>query len=62
MLVLDYCFYWIGVLVMRDGFCVNMILFCPSLKDKIKKLTVEREALESHLKNEKDEKELYKVL
>lgn len=32
-----------------------------SLKDKVKKLTVEREALESHLKNEKDEKELYKV-
>ena len=31
-------------------------------KDKVKKLTVEKEALESHLKNEKDEKELYKVL
>ena len=40
----------------------NMILLCPSFKDKVKKLTVEKEALESHLKNEKDEKELYKVL
>ena len=38
-----------------------MTLFCPSLKDKVKKLTVEKEALESHLKNEKDENELYKV-
>lgn len=27
----------------------------------MKKLAAEREALESHLKNEKDEKELYKV-
>ena len=33
----------------------------PSLKDRVKKLTVEKEALESQLKNEKDEKELYKV-
>ncbi len=28
----------------------------------MKKLTAEKEALESHLKNEKDEKELYKVM
>lgn len=33
-----------------------------SLKDRVKKVTVEKEALESHLKNEKDEKELYKVM
>lgn len=33
-----------------------------SLKDRVKKLTTEKEALESHLKNEKDEKELYKVM
>lgn len=32
-----------------------------SLKDKLKKFTVEKETLESQLKNEKDEKELYKV-
>lgn len=33
-----------------------------SLKDRVKKLTTEKEALDSHLKNEKDEKELYKVI
>lgn len=33
-----------------------------SLKDRLKKFTVEKEALESQLKNEKDEKELYKVV
>lgn len=33
----------------------------PSFKDRVKKLTAEKEALESHIKNEKDEKELYKV-
>ncbi|KAL3060361.1 hypothetical protein OYC64_014842 [Pagothenia borchgrevinki] len=33
-----------------------------SLKDRVKKLTAEKETLESHLKNEKDEKELYKVI
>lgn len=32
-----------------------------SLKDRLKKFAVEKEALESQLKNEKDEKELYKV-
>lgn len=32
-----------------------------SLKDRVKKLMTEKEALDSHLKNEKDEKELYKV-
>lgn len=37
--------------------------FCfSSLKDRLKKLTAEKEVLESHLKNEKDEKELYKVM
>lgn len=41
--------------------CVNTVLFGPSLKDKVKKLMAEKEALESQLKNEKDEKELYKV-
>ncbi|MEQ2198079.1 hypothetical protein XENOCAPTIV_007409 [Xenoophorus captivus] len=33
-----------------------------SLRDRLKKVAVEKEALESHLKNEKDEKELYKVM
>ncbi|KAI2655472.1 hypothetical protein H4Q32_017876 [Labeo rohita] len=32
------------------------------LKDRVKKLTLEKEALECQLKNEKDEKELYKML
>ncbi|RXN33404.1 tax1-binding 1 -like protein [Labeo rohita] len=31
------------------------------LKDRVKKLTLEKEALECQLKNEKDEKELYKI-
>lgn len=35
--------------------------FFISLKDRVKKLTAEKDVLESHLKNEKDEKELYKV-
>lgn len=38
-----------------------MLFFLCSLKDRLKKVAVEKEALESHLKNEKDEKELYKV-
>lgn len=40
--------------------CVTNLFF--SLKDRVKKLTTEKETLESHLKNEKDEKELYKVM
>jgi chromosome segregation ATPase len=32
-----------------------------SLKDRVKKLTLEKDGLESHQKDEKDEKELYKV-
>lgn len=39
----------------------NYPLIFFSLKDRLKKLTAEKESLESHLKNEKDEKELYKV-
>ncbi|CAB1333834.1 unnamed protein product [Coregonus sp. 'balchen'] len=31
-----------------------------SLKDRVKKLTLEKDGMESHLKDEKDEKELYK--
>lgn len=38
-----------------------ILFFFLSLKDRVKKLISEKEALESHLKNEKDEKELYKV-
>nr|XP_015213318.1 PREDICTED: tax1-binding protein 1 [Lepisosteus oculatus] len=33
----------------------------PAIRDRVKKLTLEKENLESQLKNEKDEKELYKV-
>lgn len=36
-------------------------ILTDSLKDRVKKLTLEKEAMESQLKNEKDEKELYKV-
>lgn len=32
-----------------------------SLRDRLKKLTAERDSLESQLKNEKDERDLYKV-
>uniref|UniRef100_A0A3Q3ILG9 UBZ1-type domain-containing protein n=1 Tax=Monopterus albus TaxID=43700 RepID=A0A3Q3ILG9_MONAL len=35
--------------------------FCPSLRDRLKKLTAERDSLESQLKNEKDERDLYKA-
>lgn len=33
-----------------------------SLRDRLKKLTAERDSLESQLKNEKDERDLYKVV
>lgn len=48
---------------MGDAISMSNIFLWPflSLKDRVKKLTTEKEALESHLKNEKDEKELYKV-
>lgn len=36
--------------------------FCPSLRDRLKKLTAERDSLENQLKNEKDERDLYKVI
>lgn len=36
-------------------------IFFHSLKDKLKKVVLEKEQLESQLKTEKDEKELYKV-
>ena len=32
-----------------------------SIRDRLKKLLVERDTLESQLKNEKDERDLYKV-
>lgn len=38
------------------------IFFFHSLKDKLKKVVLEKEQLESQLKTEKDEKELYKVI
>lgn len=37
------------------------IILCRSLRDRLKKLTAERDSLESQLKNEKDERDLYKV-
>lgn len=43
-------------IIVKPGFSLPF-----SLKDKLKKFTVEKETLESQLKNEKDEKELYKV-
>lgn len=46
-------------------FCINsselLICQCLSLKDKLKKVMLEKEQLECVLKTEKDEKELYKV-
>lgn len=39
----------------------NVCLFFHSLKDKLKKVVLEKEQFECHLKTEKDEKELYKV-
>lgn len=38
------------------------ILSCCSLRDRLKKLTAERDSLENQLKNEKDERDLYKVI
>lgn len=38
-----------------------LICQCLSLKDKLKKVMLEKEQLECVLKTEKDEKELYKV-
>lgn len=40
---------------------VIFIILCHSLRDRLKKLTAERDSLESQLKNEKDERDLYKV-
>ncbi len=37
------------------------VILTLSLRDRLKKLTVERDSLESQLKNEKDERDLYKV-
>lgn len=52
---------WSQVISPSQYLTVFMTLFF-SLKDRVKKLIAEKEALESHLKNEKDEKELYKVM
>ena len=40
---------------------VISVILCHSLRDRLKKLTAERDSLESQLKNEKDERDLYKV-
>lgn len=40
---------------------VIFIISRHSLRDRLKKLTTERDSLESQLKNEKDERDLYKV-
>ncbi|CAJ1083823.1 tax1-binding protein 1 homolog A isoform X1 [Xyrichtys novacula] len=37
------------------------MILCDSLRDRLKKLTAERDNLESQLKNEKDERDLYKA-
>lgn len=50
-----YRFYYLSL---SDSFFCSFL----SLKDRLKKITVEKETLESHIKNEKDEKELYKVI
>lgn len=43
--------------------CTNFFscFICHSLRDRLKKLTAERDSLESQMKNEKDERDLYKV-
>lgn len=41
---------------------VPLICQCLSLKDKLKKVMLEKEQLECVLKTETDEKELYKVI
>lgn len=46
--------------MVEEGSCIFVTL-CHSLRDRLKKLTAERESLESQLKNEKDERDLYKV-
>lgn len=47
----------------EDESCAKLLLFilCHSLRDRLKKLTAEKDTLESQLKNEKDERDLYKV-
>lgn len=40
---------------------VKLFISCYSLRDRLKKLTAEKDNLESQLKNEKDERDLYKV-
>lgn len=45
-----------------DSSCKNNVsILFPSLRDRLKKLTGEKDLLESQLKNEKDERDLYKV-
>ena len=46
--------------MVEEGSCIFVTL-CHSLRDRLKKLTAERDSLESQLKNEKDERDLYKV-
>lgn len=49
-------------LIWTDFFLYLFFIFLSSLKDRLKKVALEKEALESHVKNERDEKELYKVM
>lgn len=39
----------------------HIVIFHLSLRDRLKKLMVERDGLEGQLKNERDERDLYKV-
>lgn len=46
---------------MEQNEIIECLISC-SLKDKLKKVVLEKEQLECQLKTEKDEKELYKVM
>lgn len=52
----------VKLLFCADWMSSSQLYLLSSLKDRLKKLTAEKETVESHLKNEKDEKELYKVM
>ena len=45
----------------RRSKTLNTYFQSCSLRDRLKKLTAERDSLENQLKNEKDERDLYKV-
>lgn len=46
---------------MRMAAGQKVLILFHSLRDRLKKLTAERDSLEIQLKNEKDERDLYKV-